>query len=189
MSVRELHNNLVSDPNDGGLKDARDEDGKIIISDSTLHLLFPPQLKQMSSRYKIMSGCECCISSTSIHSSLLSWCDRYLEKLKDQSQNSQSRRSGKKSHHLYITYKNIVMQHGRHIYAKVSDTENATMCTNPCYDNALPHWKCVLRCCADCPCINLPDQETNKKHEETTPSIRFHIYHIIGRFTAHSRIT
>ena len=44
LSVRELHNSLVSDPNDGGLKDARDEYGKIIISDSTLHLLLPPQL-------------------------------------------------------------------------------------------------------------------------------------------------
>ena len=33
VSVRELHNSLVSDPNDGGLKDARDEDVKIIISD------------------------------------------------------------------------------------------------------------------------------------------------------------
>ena len=44
VSVRELHNSLVIDPNYGGLKDARDEDGKIIISDSTFHLLFPPQL-------------------------------------------------------------------------------------------------------------------------------------------------
>ena len=44
--VRELHNSLVSDPNDGGLKDARDEDGKIIISDSTLRSLLPPQLKK-----------------------------------------------------------------------------------------------------------------------------------------------
>ena len=44
--VRELHNSLVSDPNDGGLKDARDEDGNIIISDSTLRSLLPPQLKK-----------------------------------------------------------------------------------------------------------------------------------------------
>ena len=36
MSVRELHNSIVSDPNDGGLKYARDEDNNIIISDSTL---------------------------------------------------------------------------------------------------------------------------------------------------------
>ena len=55
-------------------------------------------------------------------------------------------------------------------------------------DHVIPHWKCVLRCCADCNSINLPDQETTKKHEETTPSIRFHIYHIIGRCTAHVRI-
>ena len=46
VSVRELHNSLVSDPNDGCLKDARDEDGKIIISDSTLRSLLPPQLKK-----------------------------------------------------------------------------------------------------------------------------------------------
>ena len=72
MSIREIHNSLVSDPNDGGIKDARDEDGKIIISDSTLRSLLPHQLKQMSARYKVMCGCEFCISSKSIHSSFLS---------------------------------------------------------------------------------------------------------------------
>ena len=33
VSVIELHNRLVSDTNDGGLKYARDEDDNIIISD------------------------------------------------------------------------------------------------------------------------------------------------------------
>ena len=88
VSVRELNNSLVNDPNDGDLKDSRDEYGKIIISDSTLCSLLQPQLKQMSARYKIMCGCECCIYDKSIHSSFLSWCDRYLKKLKDQSQNA-----------------------------------------------------------------------------------------------------
>ena len=99
----------------------------------------------MSARYKIVCGCECCISATIIHSSLLSWRDSYLKKLKDKIQNAQSRRSGEKSHHIYTTYKNTVMTHGRHIYAKASDIANATMCTNPHYDHALPHWKRVLR--------------------------------------------
>ena len=45
MSLRELNQSLVSDPNDGGFKDARDDDDNIIISDSTLHSLLPPQLK------------------------------------------------------------------------------------------------------------------------------------------------
>ena len=79
VSVRELHNSLVSDPNDGGLKDSRDEDGNIIISDPTLRSLLPPQLKQSSARYKIMCGFDCCISTKSILSSLISWRDRYLK--------------------------------------------------------------------------------------------------------------
>ena len=79
MSVRELHNIILSDPSDGGIKDARDEDDNIIISYYRLRSLFPPQLKQMSARYKVMCGCECCISDKIIHSSLLSWRDRYLK--------------------------------------------------------------------------------------------------------------
>ena len=61
------------------------------------------------------------------------------------------------------------MPHGRHIYSKASDMENATMCTYPKSDHAIPHWKLLLRCCADCQCINLPDQETDNQYSETTP--------------------
>ena len=92
MSIREIHNSLVSDPNDGGLKEARDEEDNIIISDYTLRTLLPPQLNQISSRYKVMCSCECFIYDKSIHASLLSWSDRYLKKLKDQIQNAQNRR-------------------------------------------------------------------------------------------------
>ena len=47
VSVRELHNILVSNPNYGGLKYTRDEDYNIIISDYTLCSLLPPQLKNV----------------------------------------------------------------------------------------------------------------------------------------------
>ena len=53
------------------------------------------------------------------------------------------------------------MPHGCNIYAKESDMEKATMFTYPQSDHVIPHYKCVLRCCAECPCINLPDQETD----------------------------
>ena len=42
VSVKELHNSLVSDTIYSGIKEARDEDDNIIISDSTLGLLLPP---------------------------------------------------------------------------------------------------------------------------------------------------
>ena len=79
------------------------------------------------------------------------------------------------------------MPHGRHMYAKASDMEKVTICTYPQSDNALPHWKYVLWCCAECPYINLPDQVKNIKDKETTTSIRFQIYHIIARCTEHGR--
>ena len=57
VSVREMYNSIVSDPNDGVLKDTRYEYDNIIISDSKLCSLSPPQLKQMSARYKVVCGC------------------------------------------------------------------------------------------------------------------------------------
>ena len=67
VSVRGLHNSLVSYPNDGGIKMARYEENNIIIRNSTLLTFLPPQLKQISSQYKVMCGCECCISAKIIH--------------------------------------------------------------------------------------------------------------------------
>ena len=72
VSVRELHNSLVKYPNDGGLKDSRDEYDNSIMRDYTLRSIFPPQLKQLSAQFKVMCGCECCISDKSIHFSFLS---------------------------------------------------------------------------------------------------------------------
>ena len=46
VSVRELHKNIVSDSDNGGIKEARDEDDNIIISDCTLFSLLPPQFKK-----------------------------------------------------------------------------------------------------------------------------------------------
>ena len=61
------------------------------------------------------------------------------------------------------------MPHGRHIYAKASDMEKSKMCAYPQSDHMLPHWKCVLRCCAKCPSINLPDQEKDYQYSNTIP--------------------
>ena len=58
VSVPELHNNMVSPQEEGELKEAIYADNNIIISDSTLQSILPPQLKKMSARYKVICGCE-----------------------------------------------------------------------------------------------------------------------------------
>ena len=55
-------------------------------------------------------------------------------------------------------------------------------------DHVLPHWKCVLRCCAICPSINRTDQEINDQYPNTSPSIHFQIYYLIARCTKHGRL-
>ena len=59
VSVQEFHNGMVSNPGEGGHKEARDAENNIIISDSTLRSIIPPQLKRMFARYKVICGCEC----------------------------------------------------------------------------------------------------------------------------------
>ena len=51
--VRELHDGMVSPPQGIGLKEARDEDNDIIISDSIFLNILPPQLKNMTSQCKV----------------------------------------------------------------------------------------------------------------------------------------
>ena len=80
--VRELNNRIVSPPAEGGLKEEVESDNNIIISDSTLRN-FTPQLKSMTSQYKVICGCECCISAKSMNYSLLTWIYRRMKYLKD----------------------------------------------------------------------------------------------------------
>ena len=97
--------------------------------------------------------------------------------------------SGEKANHIYETYKNTFMPHGRHIYAKAYDMAKAAMCAYPQSDHELPHCKCVFLCWVKCPCINIPDQETDNQYSERTPPIWFHIYHVILPCNSHGRIT
>ena len=67
--------------------------------------------------------------------------------------------------------------------------EKAKICAKSHSNHVLPHWKCVLRCCAQCPNNNIPDHETDDNHPKPSPSIIFHIYHMIARCKKHGRIT
>ena len=60
------------------------------------------------------------------------------------------------------------MPHGRHIYDKAYDMAKATMFAYSQSDYESPHWKCVLRCCAKCKSINIPDKETDDQYPVDT---------------------
>ena len=80
------------------------------------------------------------------------------------------------------------MPHGLRIYAKAYDMSKATMCAYTQSYHALPHWKCVMWCCAKCTSVNIPDKETDDQYSNTSNSNIFHVYHLISCCTTHGRI-
>ena len=73
---------MVSPPEEVVLKEAIDAYNNIIIIDSNSWNIIPYELKYMTSLYKVMCGCECSISTKIMHSSLLSWRERFLKNLR-----------------------------------------------------------------------------------------------------------
>ena len=67
MSIQEIHNRMVSSPEEGGIKEKRDAENNTIISDYAICKILPPHLNKMYARYKVICGCECCISSKIMH--------------------------------------------------------------------------------------------------------------------------
>ena len=63
-TMRQLHNELIASPDDGGLLGSRHAGtNDVIIIDTMLHSLAPPQLRPMTYHHKMMCGCAICNTS------------------------------------------------------------------------------------------------------------------------------
>ena len=68
---RQLHNELIASPDNGGLLGAKHYDkNDVIISDRMIHYLSPPQLRPMTDHNKMMCGCAICNTSKHFQESL-----------------------------------------------------------------------------------------------------------------------
>ena len=71
ISVRELHDDLIGPP-PKGLPSVYDPiSNQLLVSESTLRAMLPPQLRRMTNAQKDICGCECCISTKLLHQALL----------------------------------------------------------------------------------------------------------------------
>ena len=63
-SMQQLHNELIASPDNRGLLGARHAiTNDVIISDTMLRSLAPPQLRPMMDNHKMMWGCAICNTS------------------------------------------------------------------------------------------------------------------------------
>ena len=59
--MRQFQNELIASPDDGGLVGARHAiTNDVIISDTMIHSLAPPQLRPLRDNHKRMCGCAIC---------------------------------------------------------------------------------------------------------------------------------
>ena len=82
--------------------------------------------------------------------------------------------------HIFETYKNNMMPHGRHIHQTEFDMAMATMCTYPLTQHALQHWKYMFHLCLRCTHIAILSKESDNDHLKTCPTIRLYIYIMVS---------
>ena len=73
-SMRQLHNEIIASPDDGGLVAARHAiTNDVIISDTMLRSLAPPQLRPMTDNHKMICGCAIRNTSKYMQEYLNAW--------------------------------------------------------------------------------------------------------------------
>ena len=101
-SMRQFHNDLIASPDDGSLLGARhDNTNNVIISDTMLRPLAPPQILPMTDHHKMMCGCAICNTSKYMQEYLNAWRRKQLKIMKDKAEHSR----GRENYELTQAYK------------------------------------------------------------------------------------
>ena len=136
ISVHELHNSMIQSVADGGLAKAQNSDGKVIVSDSSLRLILKtkiPKLRKATDSHKQMCGCEICVVSRMMFSSLNAWRQKQV-KLLDANAITHSERFEARR---YSNFVNTAP-------TKTSDAIKEVMCSPVTECNNHFKWNCVL---------------------------------------------
>lgn len=157
ISIRELHNDLIELPVDkggagGGLPSARDaRTDRIIISDTALRYLLPPQLVGMTEKHKQMCGCEVCLIADSHQKSLNARRVRLKRELLSEARAMEQGPERDKVWDRALKYQ-PTLNHATpvpwHLKPGLALGEIQCGCVT---GTAFPHWNCVLRRCQKCP--------------------------------------
>ena len=93
-SMQQLHNELTNSPDDGGLLGATHAyTNYVIISDTIIRSLSPPQLLPMKDHQKMMCGCAICNTSNYSQKLLYALRRKKFNIMKDKVDNSRGRKN------------------------------------------------------------------------------------------------
>jgi hypothetical protein len=186
ISIRELHNDMLLPPDQGGFAEAWDERGAARISDTALRALLPEQARKMTPRHKQMCGCEVCIQIRSLQQSLNAWRHRKLKLLTELAAAAMSDEERQAIEVRKLLYNSQVMPNNEVWHPQPKMALKATQC-EPVDGIGYPHWNCILGRCFNCPKYPMPDEEHGK--DEQAPTIKFHEYAYITECSLHGVLT
>ena len=172
--MRQLHNELTASPDDGGLVGARHAIiNDVIISDTMICSLAPPQLRPMTDNQKIMCGCAICNNSKYMQESLNAWWQKQLKIMKEKADNLRGRGKGELTQ-AYKSYADFAFPEKQTCHPRCKNAADSVLCT-PTNDKCkFPNWKCVLRKCTVCSFIALPGVEMDSSNR--SPMIMFNTF-------------
>ena len=87
---------------------------------------------------------------------------------------------------VYLRHIKIMSCHMESIHFRHHLTWKWQQCVHIYHQNMHYHiWKCVLRCCEECPRIDIPITEPDQQNSNFSPIIRFNVYQHIAHCTVH----
>ena len=158
-SIRQLQNELIASPDDGGLVGARHAiTNDVIISDTMLCSLAPPHLRPITDNQKMMYDCAICNTSKYMQESLNSWRRKQLKFMKKKAENSRGRGKDELTQ-AYKSYADYAFPEKQTRHPRCENAADSVFCPATNDVCKLPNWKCVLRKCTVCSAIALPEVE------------------------------
>ena len=200
--IREMHNDMIKDPTDGGLPGAvLESTGQPIMSDTELRRQLRtllPELKKATLRHKKMCGCENCIGIMYLHEALNRFrlrkrrcLDDEANALKAEVQSCENLRARGRLQTRYLSavvnaddYAEYAFPEGKPLHPKPQNALDMIMCEPVESCNNLRKWKCVLGKCNECPKaqFHLLEQSTN---EDVLNAVRFQHYEKYTKCSLH----
>ena len=153
ISVRDLYHDLLKPP-PVGLSDVYcSSTNNIIISETYLRNILPPQLRPITFAQKQLCGCEVCTIMRMVHTSLIRFrkdCCRKHDSIS--STTTRSRRSNEHSFQRYVSYLN---NNPFMLSNDCRDTLNSMTCSKSNEHNN-PKWNCIMGRCPSCSNPKIP---------------------------------
>ena len=169
-----FQNDLIASPYDGSLLGFRHASiNYVIISDTILSYLAPPQLRPMTDNHKMMFSCAICNTSKYFKELLDAWRQKQLKIMKDKADHSRGRGKDELSQ-AYKSYADYAFLNNETCHPRCKNASDYVLCIPTNDEWRFPTWKCVLRKCTACTSIDLPGVEIYSSNQ--APMIMFNTY-------------